>query len=89
MRSGRPSGSSRPAVRLQSGQVYKPTTVQHRWYRDNRLHQSVELRVQAGPSVGYRIYSRETMNSESAGSWRVELRTENGVLLHEERFSVR
>lgn len=65
------------------------TTVQHRWYRDNRLHRSVELFVQASPSVGYRTYSREAMNSASAGSWRVELRTEDGVLLHEERFSVR
>ncbi len=65
------------------------TKVLHRWYRDNRLHQSVELRVQASPSVGYRAYSRETMNSQSAGNWRVELRTEDGVLLHEERFSVR
>ena len=65
------------------------TKVQHRWYRNDRLHQSVELRVQASPGVGYRTYSRETMSSESAGNWRVELRTEDGVLLHEERFSVR
>jgi hypothetical protein len=65
------------------------TMVQHRWYRDNRLHRSVELFVRASPGGGYRTYSRETMNSESAGSWRVELRTEDGVLLHEERFSVR
>ena len=65
------------------------TKVQHRWYRNDRLHQSVDLRVQASPGVGYRTYSRETMSSESAGNWRVELRTEDGVLLHEERFSVR
>ena len=66
----------------------RATTIQHRWYRDNRLHQSLELRVQASPSVGYRTSSRTVMNSESAGSWRVELRTEDGLLLHEERFSV-
>jgi len=66
----------------------RATTIQHRWYRDNRLHQSLELRVQASPSVGYRTSSRTIMNSESAGSWRVELRTEDGLLLHEERFSV-
>lgn len=65
------------------------TTVTHRWYRGNRLYQSVEFRVQASPSVGYRTSSRHTMNSESAGSWRVELRAEDGTLLHEERFSVR
>ena len=63
-------------------------TVEHRWYRDNVLNHSVELRVQASPTIGYRSYSRNIMNSDSAGSWRVELRTEDGVLLHEERFSV-
>jgi len=65
------------------------TTIQHRWYRDNRLYQSVPLRVQASPRGGYRTFSRNIMTGESAGSWRVELRTEDGVLLHEERFSVR
>jgi len=65
-----------------------PTAVTHRWYRGNRLYQSVDIRVQASPS-GYRTYSRYTMNSESAGSWRVELRAEDGTVLHEERFSVR
>lgn len=66
-----------------------PTTIQHRWYRDNRLHQSVDLRVQASPSLGFRTYSRNVMNGDSAGSWRVELRSEAGALLHEERFTVR
>jgi tetratricopeptide repeat protein/DUF2914 family protein len=65
------------------------TTIQHRWYRDNRLYQSVELRVQASPRVGDRAFSRTMMTSDSGGEWRVELRTGNGVLLHEERFSVR
>ena len=65
------------------------TTIQHRWYRDNRLYQTVPLRVQACPRDGYRTYSRNMMTGESAGNWRVELRTEDGVLLHEERFSVR
>ena len=66
-----------------------PTTIQHRWYRDNRLHQSVDLRVQASPSLGFRTYSRNVMNGDSAGNWRVELRSEAGTLLHEERFTVR
>jgi DUF2914 family protein/tetratricopeptide repeat protein len=65
------------------------TTIQHRWYRDNRLYQSVPLRVQASPRDGYRTFSQSIMTGESAGSWRVELRTQDGVLLHEERFSVR
>jgi len=65
------------------------TMIQHRWYRDDRLTQSVDLPIQASPRVGYRSFSRLTMDSESAGSWRVELRTEDGVLLHEERFTVR
>jgi hypothetical protein len=65
------------------------TTIQHRWYRDNRLYQSVELRVPASPRAGYRTFSRSIMTGESAGSWRIELRTADGVLLHEERFAVR
>jgi DUF2914 family protein/tetratricopeptide repeat protein len=65
------------------------TTIQHRWYRDNRLYQSVQLHVQASPRDGYRTFSRSIMTGESAGSWRVELTTADGVLLHEERFSVR
>jgi len=67
----------------------RATTIQHRWYRDTHLHQSVELRVQASPSAGYRTYSRNTMNGDITGSWRVELTTQDGVVLHEERFSVR
>jgi hypothetical protein len=64
------------------------TTIQHRWYRDNRLYQSVQLHVQASPRVAYRTFSRTNMTDESAGNWRVELRSEDGALLHEERFSV-
>jgi hypothetical protein len=65
------------------------TTVQHRWYRDDRLRQSVELAIRANPTDGYRTYSRQTVDSRGAGDWRVELRTKDGVLLHEERFVVR
>ncbi len=65
------------------------TTVEHRWYRDDRLRKSVELRIQASPGSGYRTYSRHTLNAENAGNWRVELRTKDGLLLHEERFVVR
>ena len=65
------------------------TMIQHRWYRDDHMMQSVDLPIQAGPSVGYRSFSRLTMDSESAGNWKIELRTEDGHLLHEERFTVR
>ncbi len=63
------------------------TTVFHRWYRGDRLLRSVELRIRANPSEGYRTFSRNTVNAQ--GDWRVELRTSDGGLLHEERFVVR
>src|SRR5262245_22733537 len=65
------------------------TMIEHRWYRDDRLSQSVELRIQASPEGGYRTYSRRTVSAENAGDWRVEVRTRDGSLLHEERFVVR
>jgi hypothetical protein len=65
------------------------TIVEHRWYRDDRLSQSVELRIQASPGSGYRTYSRRTVTAENAGNWRVEVRTKDGSVLHEERFVVR
>jgi hypothetical protein len=65
------------------------TTVQHRWYQDDRLQHAVELRVQANGAAGYRTYSRNLMTSDSAGSWKIELRSEDGTLLHEDRFTVR
>jgi Tetratricopeptide repeat/Protein of unknown function (DUF2914) len=72
-------------------QVKSPTatTIQHRWYQDNHLRHGVELRVQANGTEGYRTYSRNLMKSESAGDWRVEVRSQDGALLHEERFTVR
>ena len=65
------------------------TVVEHRWYRDERLSQSVDLRIQASPGSGYRTYSRRTVSAENAGNWRVEVRTKDGTVLHEERFVVR
>jgi hypothetical protein len=63
------------------------TTVQHRWYRDDRLRQSVELSVSPNTKDGYRTYSKTTVSG--AGQWRVELRSRDGVVLQEQRFSVR
>jgi len=65
------------------------TAVQHRWYRGDQLRQVVELRIRANPTSGYRTYSRYTIDNQSVGDWRIELRTEDGILLHEERFVVR
>jgi hypothetical protein len=65
------------------------TTVQHRWYRGDRLHQVVELTIRPNTTEGFRTYSRDTIDTRGPADWRVELRTRSGVLLHEERFAVR
>ena len=65
------------------------TTIEHRWYQGDRLRQAVQLRIHANPGAGYRTYSRNTINRERAGDWRVELRSADGTVLHEERFTVR
>jgi len=65
------------------------TTIEHRWYQGDRLRRAVQLRVDANPGPGYRTYSRNTISSERAGDWRVELRSADGTVLHEERFTVR
>ncbi len=65
------------------------TTIEHRWYQGDRLHRAVPLRIEANPGSGYRTYSRNTISSERAGDWRVELRSADGTVLHEERFIVR
>jgi hypothetical protein len=64
-------------------------TIVHRWYRGDRLQQEMELEVRASPESGYRVYSRKTVTADSSADWRVELRTADGRLLHEERFTVR
>jgi hypothetical protein len=63
------------------------TTVEHRWYHDGRLHQTVTLRVAANPA-GYRTYSRMTVNSGRAGAWRVEARAADGTVLGTRQFTV-
>ncbi len=73
-------------TRLRSAE---PATVEHRWYRGQTLEQRVELRIAGNDSTGYRTYSRHTIGPDRAGEWRVELRSEDDVLLHEERFEVR
>lgn len=65
------------------------TTVEHRWYRGDRVHQVVRLRIEANASSGYRTVSSTTISAERTGSWRVELRDADGTVLQEERFVVR
>lgn len=66
----------------------RSTVVEHRWYRDDRLQQAVQLRIQPN-QTGYRTYSRTTIGGASSGDWRIELRDSDDTLLHEERFTVR
>jgi hypothetical protein len=65
------------------------TTVEHRWYREDRLSQSVDLPIKASPESGYRTYTRRTVTAANAGNWRVEVRGKDGSLLYQERFVVR
>jgi tetratricopeptide repeat protein/DUF2914 family protein len=65
------------------------TTIEHRWYQGDRLRQTVQLSIQANPGAGYRTYSRQTIGTERVGDWRVELRSADGAVLHEARFTVR
>ena len=60
--------------------------VVHRWYNGRTLRQSVTLRIQANTTEGYRTYSRLTVD---AGDWRLEVRSPDGRLLHEERVAVK
>ena len=72
-------------TRLQSP---SPAAVAHRWYYEERLVQTVTLDIRANQGPGYRTYSRQTISAERAGNWRVELRSQDGTVLHEERFVV-
>lgn len=62
--------------------------VRYRWYREDQLRQAGEVNISANSTAGYRTYSRHTVSGGPA-SWRVELRTADGRLLHEERFTVK
>jgi hypothetical protein len=63
----------------------RDTAVVHRWYHGGTLRQSVTLTIQANATEGYRTYSRQTVNE---GDWRLEVRSADGNLLHEQRFAV-
>lgn len=61
--------------------------VVHQWYRGDTLRKSVKLSIRASATEGYRTYSRHTV--DGGGDWRVEVMSEGGDLLHEQRFAVR
>jgi hypothetical protein len=63
------------------------TSVEHRWYRNDKLSQAVTLRVRATGS-GYRTYSKMTTNPDRAGAWRVEVRDAGGAVLDQKTFVV-
>ena len=65
------------------------TTVEHRWYRGERVHQVRRLRVAASPGSGYRTFSSNTISPDRAGDWKVELRAADGTLLREEHIVIR
>jgi hypothetical protein len=64
----------------------RDAAVVHRWYHEDTLRQAVMLNVQANATEGYRTYSRLTVDD---GDWRLEVRSVDGRLLHEQRFAVR
>ena len=65
------------------------TTVEHRWYRGERVQQVRRLRVAASPGRGYRTFSSYTVTAERAGDWKVELRGADGTVLWEKHFVIR
>ena len=65
------------------------TTVEHRWYRGERVQQVRRLRVPASPGRGYRTFSSNSVSAERAGDWKVELRGADGTVLREEHFVIR
>jgi hypothetical protein len=65
------------------------TTVEHRWYRGERVQQVRRLRVAASPGRGYRTFSTNTVSPERAGDWKAELRGDNGTVLWEKQVVIR
>ena len=61
--------------------------VVHRWYYGDTLRQTVRLMIRTNVSEGYRTYSRHLV--DRVGDWRVEATSDEGVVLHEQRFTVR
>jgi hypothetical protein len=82
------AAASGPLVFYTRIKAAEPTTIEHRWYHDERLVQRVDLRVSANTGAGYRTFSRQTVTSDRTGNWRVELRSADGAVLSEQSFVV-
>ena len=80
------SATAGPLVLYTRIKSLRDTIVVHRWYRGETLRQSVSLTIRANATEGFRTYSRQTVTS---GDWRVEVRSPDGNVLHEQRFAVR
>jgi hypothetical protein len=65
------------------------TTVEHRWYRGERVQLVRRLRVAASPGRGFRTFSSNTVSPERAGDWKVELRGADGTVLWDGHFVIR
>jgi len=81
------TGAQDPGLMYFYTRVASPrdTTIEHRWYRDDRLEQRVPLRIRANPS-GFRTYSQTRISRP--GKWKVEVRSQDGQLLDEKTFAV-
>jgi hypothetical protein len=81
------TGTQDPGLMYFYTRVASPrdTTIEHRWYRDDRLEQRVPLRIRANPS-GFRTYSQTRISRP--GKWKVEVRSQDGQLLDEKTFAV-
>ena len=80
-----PSTAPGPVVFYTRVRSPRDTAVVHRWYHGGTLRQSVRLTIQANATEGFRTYSRQTVDN---GDWQVEVRSADGKLLHEQRFTV-
>ena len=67
----------------------RATTVLHQWYFEGMLLRTVRLDIAANQAAGFRTYSRNTIIPERAGQWRIDVRTTDGDLIHQERFEIR
>jgi hypothetical protein len=86
-----PAGAAQaPGVMYFYTRVASPrdTTIEHRWYRGDTLVQRVPLRIRANPS-GFRTYSQNRISADRTGTWKVELRTQDGQLIDEKTFAIR
>ena len=81
------SASRAPIVLYTRVRSARDTVVVHRWFHGNTLRQSVKRATGASPADGYRTYSRFAV--DRLGDWRVEVKTVDGGLLFEKRFTVR